>query len=131
MRKRIYHSVLVLGRRRTIRVEIQSFFNLLPQRLTELRRRVIRETIDSGCNRALICQEAGNASLVLGAGSADEGRVVDEAVFRGVALGFQRSVFLVAWLGFDHRHRGDWEPAIPEQRLLGTEDLHCGSGVLG
>ena len=66
------------------------------------------EGINSRCDGAFVTQVPGDPSLVLSRRSADEGRVVDEAVLRRVTLGLQGT----------------------EKGLLGTQDLHCGGGAL-
>lgn len=77
--------------------------------LTELGGGGFREVIDTGGNGTLVGKETGDSALVLGAGSSDEGRVVQETVLGGVTLGLQGT----------------------EKSLLGTENLNSGGGVLG
>ena len=63
---------------------------------------LLDKRIDTAGNGTFVGQITTNASFILGTSAADEGGVVDEAVFGGVALGFQRS----------------------EKGLLSTQNLH-------
>lgn len=101
--------IRILRHGRTSLEKVESLLNLVPQRLSELGRRHVGEAVDPARNGALVREEAGDPTLVLGAGTADEGRVVDETVLGGVALGLESA----------------------EEGLLSTEDLDRRGGVLG
>lgn len=64
---------------------------MLLQNLTELCRRLLGEVVNSGGDRALVGKESRDSSFVFGASLADERRVVQKSIFRGIALGLQRS----------------------------------------
>lgn len=104
-----YHGHLVLGGGRAVLVELETLLDLLPERLTKLGVGVLGKVVNSRGNCALVGKETGDAALVLLAGSANEGRVVDETVLGSVALGLQGT----------------------EKSLFGTEDLDGRGGVLG
>lgn len=72
--------IRILRHGRTSLEKVESLLNLVPQRLSELGRRHVGEAVDPARNGALVREEAGDPTLVLGAGTADEGRVVDETV---------------------------------------------------
>lgn len=104
-----YHSLLVPGWCLSGSVELESLLDLSLKSLTELRRWSLREVINPRSNGALVGEESGNATLVLGTRAADEAGVVDETVLGGVTLGLEGA----------------------EEGLLGTENLDGGGGVLG
>jgi len=89
-------------------VEGEALLDLSAEDLSELGRRRVREAVDARRDRALVGKEARDASLVLGAGTADEGRMVDQTVLGRVTLGLERT----------------------EQGLLGSEDLDGRGRVL-
>ena len=73
---------------------------------------ILRHTwkaVQSGRDRALVGQVARHPSLILALGLADEGGMVNQAVFRGVSSGLERA----------------------EERLLRAENLHCGRREFG
>jgi hypothetical protein len=70
---------------------------------------LLGEVINSGSDRALVCKESRDSSLVLGASSANERGVVQQSVLGSVSLGLQSS----------------------EKSLLRAENLHGRSGILG
>jgi len=79
------------------------------QSLTKLGGRSLGEVVDTRSNGALVGKETRNATLVLGASPANEGRVIQETILGSVTLGLQGT----------------------EESLLGTENLDRGGGVLG
>jgi len=104
-----YHGNLVLGGVNTVGVEAETLLNLLLESLTELPCGCHAEVVDSRGNGSLVGKETGDSALVLHAGAADEGGVVDQTVLGGVTLGLEGT----------------------EQSLLGTENLDSGGRVLG
>lgn len=57
--------------------------------------RLVGEAVDARRNRALVGQVSGNAALVLGAGSANKGRMENQSIFWCLALGLQRPIFKI------------------------------------
>jgi hypothetical protein len=82
---------------------------LLLESLTKLSGGGLREVVDTRSNRALVGEESRDATLVLGTGTANERRVVQQTILGGVTLGLQST----------------------EKSLLSTENLDGGGRVLG
>lgn len=79
------------------------------QSLTELGGGCLGKVVDTRSDGTLVGEETRDSALVFRSSSTDEGRVVQKAVFGGVALGLQGT----------------------EESLLGTKNLNSGGGVLG
>lgn len=91
--------------------ELESLFHLLLQFLSESRSLMLlalSERVNTRCDRALVGQVTGDATLVLLACAPDEGRVEDETILGGLTTGLQRS----------------------EKGFLRTQDLDGRGGVL-
>ena len=91
------------------REELQTRFNLALKLLAELGSGLDEECIQTGGDRALICEEATDLSAVLGGGLSDKRTSVQDPVLGRVASGVHR----------------------PEESLLGAEDLDRRGRVLG
>ena len=91
--------------------ELESLFHLLLQFLSKGRGLMLLalcERVNTRCDRALVGQVTGDASLVLLACAPDEGRVEDETILGGLTTGLQGS----------------------EKGFLRTQDLDGRGGVL-
>jgi hypothetical protein len=107
--KHLLHRVLILLGLSASGEEVEALLHLLLELLSEGGSLgLLGEGVDAGGDRALVREVARDATLVLLTGTADEGRVEDKTVLRGLALGLKGA----------------------EEGLLGTQDLDGGGWVL-
>lgn len=103
------HGLLVLDGLLARGVELETVLELLAQDLTEARRWVLREVVNTRRHTALVGEVTRDAALDLGSSAADKGRLVNQTVLGRGALGLEGA----------------------EEGLFGTEDLQRRGGVLG
>lgn len=102
------HRVLVLAGFHTGSQELKTFLDLAFEAFAKLGGRGDAEAVDTGGDRALVSEVAGDLTLVLEASAADERGVEDETVLGRLAFGLEGS----------------------EEGLLSTQDLDGRGGVL-